>query len=71
MIQLLMRIVPVIRSRFGLHSLSPCCIHDAFLPSMGLLLLYHDRLSGLGQSSEANICTTKIEKCCFIRLLQV
>lgn len=71
LIQLLMRIVPVVRSRFGLYSLSSCCVHDAFLPFMGLLLLHHDRLSGAGQSSETNICTTEIEKCWFLRLLQV
>lgn len=41
-----------LRSRFGLHSLSSCCVHDAFLPSMGLLLLHYDCLFGTGQSSE-------------------
>lgn len=51
----------VSRSRFGLHSLSSCCVHDAFLPSMGLLLLHYDCLSGTGQSSETNICTTQTQ----------
>lgn len=46
-----------LRSRFGLYCLSSCCVHDAFLSSLGLLLLHHDCLSGTGQSSESNICT--------------
>lgn len=45
----------LLRSRFGLHSLSSRCHHNAFPTSVGILLLYHDCLSGTRQSGEANI----------------
>lgn len=49
------------RSRFGFHSLPPCCVHDALLPSLGLLLLHYDCLSGTRQPSENNIKATQTE----------
>lgn len=54
MVLMILMIPVLLRSRFGLHSLSSCCVHDAFLPSMGLLLLHYDCLSGTGQSSETS-----------------
>lgn len=64
MYDILTRAVSMFRSWFGLHSLSPCCVHDAVLASVGLLLLHHDRLPGAGQSSEIN---TQTEKCQFLK----
>lgn len=50
------------RSRFGLHSLSSCCDHDAVFPSVGLLLLHYDCVSGIRQPSENNLRTALVHE---------
>lgn len=51
---LILKCAPL-RSRFGLHSLSPRCHHDALPTSVGVLLLHHDCLSGTRQPGEVDI----------------